>query len=76
MINLILGLTKLYEIANSMTVETIECPVWVHRFLIGKNDFNLQEIIEDNEKVIFRSISFLFLPIWLQSNYSKNYLFI
>jgi len=48
---LILGLTKLYEKANSMTAETIECPGWMHRFLIGKNGSNLRELIEDNEKV-------------------------
>lgn len=48
---LFLGLTKLYEKANSMTVETIECPGWMHRFLIGKNGSNLRELIEDNEKV-------------------------
>ncbi|XP_022182851.1 vigilin [Myzus persicae] len=45
------GLTKLYEKANSMTAETIECPGWMHRFLIGKNGSNLRELIEDNEKV-------------------------
>ncbi|XP_050546345.1 vigilin [Daktulosphaira vitifoliae] len=45
------GLTKLYEKANSMTSETIECPGWMHRFLIGKNGSNLRELIEDNEKV-------------------------
>ncbi|VVC39754.1 K Homology domain,K Homology domain, type 1 [Cinara cedri] len=45
------GLTKLYEKANSMAAETIECPGWMHRFLIGKNGSNLRELIEDNEKV-------------------------
>lgn len=45
-------MTKLYEKANSMTAETIECPGWMHRFLIGKNGSNLRELIEDNEKVI------------------------
>jgi hypothetical protein len=34
-----------------MTAETIECPGWMHRFLIGKNGSNLRELIEDNEKV-------------------------
>lgn len=48
----ILGLTKLYEKANSMTIETVECPGWMHRFLIGKNGSNLRELIEDNEKVL------------------------
>lgn len=48
-----LGLTKLYEKANSMTAETIECPGWMHRFLIGKNGSNLRELIEDNEKVCY-----------------------
>lgn len=42
----------MYEKANSMTAETIECPGWMHRFLIGKNGSNLRELIEDNEKVI------------------------
>lgn len=41
----------MYEKANSMTAETIECPGWMHRFLIGKNGSNLRELIEDNEKV-------------------------
>jgi len=50
----ILGLTKLYEKANSMTAETIECPGWMHRFLIGKNGSNLRELIEDNEKVLIQ----------------------
>ncbi|XP_050434788.1 vigilin-like [Adelges cooleyi] len=45
------GLTKLYEKANSMTSEAIECPRWMYRFLIGKNGSNLRELIEDNEKV-------------------------
>lgn len=42
----------MYEKANSMTAETIECPGWMHRFLIGKNGSNLRELIEDNEKVV------------------------
>lgn len=50
----VLGLTKLYEKANSMTAETIECPGWMHRFLIGKNGSNLRELIEDNEKVLIQ----------------------
>lgn len=41
----------MYEKANSMTAETIECPGWMHRFLIGKNGSNLRELIDDNEKV-------------------------
>lgn len=52
---MVLGLTKLYEKANSMTAETIECPGWMHRFLIGKNGSNLRELIEDNEKVLLKS---------------------
>jgi len=35
-----------------MTIETVECPGWMHRFLIGKNGSNLRELIEDNEKVL------------------------
>lgn len=54
----ILGLTKLYEKANSMTAETIECPGWMHRFLIGKNGSNLRELIEDNEKVLIQIFYF------------------
>lgn len=42
----------MYEKANSMTAETIECPGWMHRFLIGKNGSNLRELIDDNEKVL------------------------
>jgi len=37
-----------------MTAETIECPGWMHRFLIGKNGSNLRELIEDNEKVLIK----------------------
>lgn len=44
----------MYEKANSMTAETIECPGWMHRFLIGKNGSNLRELIEDNEKVLIK----------------------
>lgn len=39
--------------ANSMGLiaETIECPGWIHKLLIEKNGSNLQELIEDFEKV-------------------------
>jgi len=57
----------LYEKANSMTAETIECPGWMHRFLIGKNGSNLRELIEDNEKVLiklfYHYVHFIFIII-------------
>jgi len=46
----------LYKQTKNMSSETIECPGWMHRFLIGKNGSNLRELIEDNRKVLVNFI--------------------
>lgn len=61
----------MYEKANSMTAETIECPGWMHRFLIGKNGSNLRELVEDNEKVLILILD-LYINIKSDSYYFIN----
>jgi len=65
----------LYEKANSMTAETIECPGWMHRFLIGKNGSNLRELIEDNEKVPIKLFYYYLLYNYTQLLFNLKSLF-
>lgn len=40
------------EIVNSITVENIKCPSWMHKILIGENGLQLRDLGENIEKVI------------------------
>jgi len=46
-----LALTKVYEKANSVVVNMIECPTWLHKYIIGKKGSGIQKIGEDLPKV-------------------------
>ncbi|MCP3663880.1 MAG: hypothetical protein GY696_15540, partial [Gammaproteobacteria bacterium] len=42
-----LALTKVYEKANSVTNLTIDCPSWLHKYIIGKKGAGIQKISAD-----------------------------
>jgi len=46
-----LALTKVYEKANSVVVVNIDCPTWLHKYIIGKKGAGIQKIGEDLPKV-------------------------
>merc|ERR1712025_800408 len=46
-----LALTKVYEKANSVVVVNVDCPTWLHKYIIGKKGAGIQKIGEDLPKV-------------------------
>ena len=46
-----LALTKVYEKANSVVNESVACPTWLHKYIIGKKGKGVQAISQDLSKV-------------------------
>merc|ERR1711970_1353979 len=46
-----LALTKVYEKANSVVNESVSCPSWLHKYIIGKKGAGIQKISQDLSKV-------------------------
>jgi len=46
-----LALTKVYEKANSVVINMVQCPTWLHKYIIGKKGAGIQKIGEDLPKV-------------------------
>ena len=49
--NLGIALTKVYEKANSVTSMVVECPSWLHKYIIGKKGAGIQKISAELTKV-------------------------
>lgn len=45
------ALTKVYEKANSVVKYEINCPSWLHKYIIGKKGASIQKITNDLPKV-------------------------
>lgn len=45
------ALTMVYSKANSVIVEQVAAPEWLHRFIIGKRGVNIKKIMEEYPKV-------------------------
>lgn len=45
------ALTQVYEKANSVAIEEVHAPQWLHRFIIGRKGQNVQKITQDLPKV-------------------------
>lgn len=41
----------MYERANSVVIEDVHAPSWLHRFIIGRKGQNVQKITQDLPKV-------------------------
>ena len=41
----------MYEKANSVAIEHVKAPRWLHRFIIGRKGQNVQKITQDLPKV-------------------------
>ena len=41
-----LALTKVYERANSVTNLTIDCPSWLHKYIIGKKGAGIDQLFQ------------------------------
>ena len=46
-----LALNKVYEKANSVVNESVACPTWLHKYIIGKKGAGIQKISQDLQKV-------------------------
>jgi len=46
-----LALTKVYEKANSVTSLIVDCPSWLHKYIIGKKGAGIQKISAELSKV-------------------------
>merc|ERR1711962_257384 len=46
-----LALTKVYEKANSVTSLTVDCPSWLHKYIIGRKGAGIQKISAELSKV-------------------------
>ena len=40
-----------YSKANSVVVDSIAAPAWLHRFIIGRKGINIRQIMDDYPKV-------------------------
>lgn len=45
------ALTLVYQKAKSMVMEPVDCPSWLHRFVIGKKGATLQKITEGKQRL-------------------------
>lgn len=45
------ALTLVYSKANSVVVDEVEAPSWLHRFIIGRKGANVKKITQDLPKV-------------------------
>ena len=45
------ALTMVYSKANSVIINEVEAPSWLHRFIIGKKGASIQKITQDLPKV-------------------------
>lgn len=48
---LVHALTRMYELAGSMTADTINVPGWLHKHIIGRKGSNLAKLTENMKKV-------------------------
>ena len=46
-----LALTKVYEKANSVVSYDVQCPNWLHKYVIGKRGASIQKLTNDLPKV-------------------------
>jgi polyribonucleotide nucleotidyltransferase len=46
-----LALNKVYEKANSVVNESVPCPTWLHKYIIGRKGAGIQKISQDLQKV-------------------------
>merc|ERR1712012_815837 len=46
-----LALNKVYEKANSVVNESVHCPTWLHKYIIGRKGAGIQKISQDLRKV-------------------------
>ncbi len=46
-----LSSSQVYERANSVAIEEVHAPHWLHRFIIGRKGQNVQKITQDLPKV-------------------------
>lgn len=46
-----LALTKVYEKANSVVGAEVDCPTWLHKYIIGKKGASIQKLTSDLTKV-------------------------
>jgi len=46
-----LALNKVYEKANSVVNESVACPTWLHKYIIGRKGAGIQKISQDLQKV-------------------------
>ena len=44
---------QVYEKANSVVIESVRAPHWLHRFIIGRKGQNVQKITQDLPKVLW-----------------------
>ena len=45
------ALTMVYSKANSVVVDHVDAPAWLHRFIIGRKGINIRQIMDDYPKV-------------------------
>ena len=46
-----MALNKVYEKANSVVNESVHCPTWLHKYIIGRKGAGIQKISQDLQKV-------------------------
>ena len=51
------ALTKVYEKANSVVSSDVQCPNWLHKYIIGKKGAKLHNLMGDLQKLV-RSLIF------------------
>ena len=56
-----LALTKVYEKANSVVSYDVNCPNWLHKYIIGKKGSKLQNLMGDLQKQVCDYFHFILI---------------
>jgi hypothetical protein len=51
------ALTKVYEKANSVVSYDVDCPNWLHKYIIGKKGSKLHALMGDLQKTVHTFLS-------------------
>ena len=50
------ALTKVYEKANSVVSYEVNCPTWLHKYIIGRKGAGIQKLTGELQKVIAKDL--------------------
>ena len=64
---LITALTKVYEKANSVVSYEVNCPTWLHKYIIGRKGAGIQKLTGELQKVTILRLGIKWYTILLRT---------